>query len=132
MTRLLVPLAGIAALLIGALAFGDLGPNLVYYLTPTEAVEQRADFGTERRFRLAGMVADGSVNTRGEVTRFVVSDGSTTVRVAHTGQPPDLFQPGVPVVVEGAWNGPLFQSDTMLIQHDETYYPPEDEPGTAP
>lgn len=132
MTRLLVPLAGIAALLIGALAFGDLGPNLVYYLTPTEAVEQRADFGTERRFRLAGMVADGSVNTRGEVTRFVVSDGGTTVRVAHTGQPPDLFQPGVPVVVEGAWNGPLFQSDTMLIQHDETYYPPEDEPGTAP
>ena len=131
MTRLLVPLAGIAALLIGALAFGDLGPNLVYYLTPTEAVEQRADFGTERRFRLAGMVADGSVNTRGEVTRFVVSDGGTTVRVAHTGQPPDLFQPGVPVVVEGAWAGPQFRSDTMLIQHDETYYPPEDEPETG-
>jgi|AntRauTorcE11897_2_1112592.scaffolds.fasta_scaffold49065_2 cytochrome c-type biogenesis protein CcmE len=131
MTRLLAPLAGIAALLVGVLAFGDLGPNLVYYLTPTEAVEQRADFGGERRFRLAGTVAEGSVEAGPQTTSFVVTDGDTTVPVTHTGEPPDLFQVGIQVVVEGAWIGTAFASDTMLIQHDETYYPPEDEPGAA-
>ena len=127
MTRLLAPLVGIAALLVGALAFGDLGPNLVYYLTPSEAVEQRADFDDQRRFRLAGTVVDGSVQASAETTSFTVSDGSTSVSVVHSGEPPDLFQSDVPVVVEGTWDGDTFVSDTMLIQHDETYYPPEDD-----
>jgi cytochrome c-type biogenesis protein CcmE len=129
MNRLLAPVVGIAALLVGVLAFGDLGPNLVYYLTPTEAVAQQADFGAERRFRLAGTVTDGSVRVTTETTSFVVTDGPTTVAVTHTGEPPDLFQTGVQVVVEGAWDGDTFRSDTMLIQHDETYYPPEDDAG---
>lgn len=131
MTRLLAPLVGIAALLVGVLAFGDLGPNLVYYLTPTEAVEQRADFGDERRFRLAGTVAAGSVEAGATATSFAVTDGPTTIPVVHTGEPPDLFQTDIQVVVEGAWDGETFRSDTMLIQHDETYYPPEDDPGSA-
>ena len=131
MTKLLAPVLGIAALLVGVLAFGDLGPNLVYYLTPSEAVEQRADFGAERRFRLAGTVADGSVRDAGPATAFTVDDGATTVAVVHTGEPPELFQTGIQVVVEGAWDGDTFRSDTMLIQHDETYYPPEDDTGST-
>lgn len=130
-TRLLAPLAGIAALLVGVLAFGDLGPNLVYYLTPTEAVEQRADFGADRRFRLAGTVIDGSVQAGSTTTTFTVTDGAASVTVVHSGQPPDLFQDGIPVVVEGAWDDERFRSDTMLIQHDETYYPPEDDSGAS-
>lgn len=130
-TRLLAPLAGIAALLVGVLAFGDLGPNLVYYLTPTEATAQRADFDDGRRFRLAGLVAAGSVSERGDSVEFAVVDGATTVRVAHSGAPPQLFQEGIQVVVEGAWDGDVFRSDTMLVKHDETYYPP-DEDSTEP
>jgi cytochrome c-type biogenesis protein CcmE len=131
MTRLLGPLVGVAALLVGVLAFGDLGPNLVYYLTPTEAVQQRADFGDTRRFRLAGTVVDGSAEPGATTTSFTVTDGETTVPVVHTGEPPELFQDGIPVVVEGTWDDETFRSDTIMIQHDETYYPPEADPPEA-
>ena len=124
--HLAVPLGGVAVVLAGVLAFGDLNGSLVYYLTPTEAVAQRADFDDGRRFRLAGAVAASSVATSGETVRFTVLDGTTAVQVAHTGVPPQLFQEGIDVVVEGSWDGDVFRSDTMLVKHDENYYPPDE------
>lgn len=124
---LAVPLAGLAAVLIGVLAFGNLNGSLVYYLTPTEAVAQRDDLGA-RRFRLAGEVAEGSVVASGGGVVFTVTDGDTDVRVTHRGAPPQLFQEGIEVVVEGAWEQTAFASDTMLVKHDEQYYPPGEGP----
>lgn len=129
---LALPLAGVAAILAGVLAFGDLNGNLVYYLTPTEAVAQRTEFDGGRRFRLAGAVAAGTVAQVDDTVEFVVTDDTTVVQVAHTGVPPQLFQEGIDVVVEGAWDGEIFRSDTMLVKHDENYYPPgEDTPDTS-
>lgn len=125
--HLAVPLAGAALVLAGVLAFGDLNGNLVYYLTPTEAVADQADFRDGRRFRLAGLVEAGSVATADDEVSFVMTDGRTDVRVGHHGVPPQLFQEGIQVVVEGTWHGDEFRSDTMLVKHDETYYPPEGE-----
>lgn len=124
--HLAVPLAGLAVVLAGVLAFGDLNGSLVYYLTPTEAVAQRADFDDGRRFRLAGSVVPGSVVEVGDTVEFSVSDDATDVAVAHTGVPPQLFQAGIDVVVEGTWDGVVFRSDTMLVKHDENYYPPDE------
>lgn len=121
---LLMPVGGIAVLLAGVLVFGDLNGQLVYYLTPSEAVQQR-DAAPERRFRLAGTVVAGSVDSRGDEVAFVVTDGLTDVSVEHTGVPPQLFQEGIQVVVEGQWEADRFRSDTMLVKHDEQYYPPD-------
>lgn len=128
---LAVPLTGLAAVLAGVLAFGDLNGSLVYYLTPTEAVAQRADFDDGRRFRLAGAVTAGSVTENGATVEFTMVDDTTTVPVAHRGVPPQLFQEGIDVVVEGSWDGDVFRSDTMLIKHDENYYPPDENPTEA-
>jgi cytochrome c-type biogenesis protein CcmE len=128
---LALPLAGVAAVLAGVLAFGDLNGSLVYYLTPSEAIEQRADFDDGRRFRLAGAVAPGSIIEVDGAVEFTVVDGTSAVPVAHTGVPPQLFQEGIDVVVEGAWDGEAFRSDTMLIKHDENYYPPGEGPMEA-
>jgi cytochrome c-type biogenesis protein CcmE len=117
-------LGGVAAVLAGFLVFGNLNGNLVYYLTPTEAVEQRADFPDGRRFRLAGQVAEESVRRHGDVTAFDVGIGYRQVAVRHDGAPPQLFREGIEVVVEGAWDGDVFRSDTMLVKHDENYAPP--------
>lgn len=123
-----VPVAGLAAVLGGVLVFGDLGGELVYYRTPTEAVEQRRDGTDDRRFRLAGTVVEDSVVPSGTGSvAFTVTDGVTTVDVAHTGAPPQLFRDGIEVVVEGAWQDERFTSDTMLVKHDEEYYPPDAE-----
>lgn len=121
------PLGGIAVVLAGVLAFGDLNGSLVYYLTPTEAATQQADFANDRRFRLAGVVAPGSVTETADVVAFTVTDGRTRIQVRHRGAPPQLFQEDIEVVVEGAWDGDTFRSDTMLIKHDEEYYPPDDD-----
>jgi len=52
---------------------------------------------------------------------FTVEDCDTDVTVIHTGVPPQLFQEGIGVVVEGTWDGTVFESDTMLVKHDEQY-----------
>lgn len=122
----LLSLGGLAVVLVGVLLFGNLNGNLVYYLTPTEAVEQRADFPDGRRFRLAGQVAPGSVVSEGTETSFTVGIGYRTVPVHHEGTPPQLFREGIPVVVEGAWSGEVFVSDTIIVKHDENYAPPSE------
>ena len=124
---LLLSFGGIAAVLMGFLVFGGLGDNLTYYLTPTEAIDQRADFADSRRFRLAGDVRSGSVVDAEEGLEFVVADGGEAVQVVHDGPPPQLFSEGIEVVVEGMWDDDVFMSDTMLVKHDEEYYPPSEE-----
>lgn len=110
---------------IGALLFLGLRGNIVYFRTVSEAVDGRADDGTDR-FRLAGAVVAGSIEETPRGVRFEVTDGKTTVTIDHVGDPPDLFKPKVPVLCEGRWgNGLVFDSDRILINHGNEYGPPE-------
>ena len=122
---LAVPIAGLGLVLLGVLMFGNLNGNLVYYLTAGEAIEQRAEFPDGRRFRLAGEVAVGSLQELQDGARFAISDGDRSIDVVHRGAPPQLFREGIQVVVEGAWDGELFRSDTIIVKHDNDYRPPE-------
>ncbi len=119
-----LPLAGLALVLTGTVLFGDLNRNLVYYLTPQEAISKRADFPDGRRFRLGGFVEPGTVTSTAQGITFTVSGGGASVRVEHRGAPTQLFRPGIGVVVEGAWRGDVFVSDTMIIKHGADYRPP--------
>jgi cytochrome c-type biogenesis protein CcmE len=105
-----------------------LSSNVVYFRTVTEAVRNRSDEGTSR-FRLAGAVVEGSVRETARGVRFEVTDGKNTVAVRHTGDPPDLFEEGAPVVCEGHWvttaRSAPFQSDRILIKHGAEYEPPK-------
>lgn len=116
---------GVVALVIGLMAT-SLSSGLTYYLYPSEAIEQRADFADGARFRLAGMVVDGSITESGPVTSFVVSDGLAEVPVDLDGRVPPLFDDGVPVLVEGAWDGDRFAAHEAVIRHDENYSIPEE------
>jgi cytochrome c-type biogenesis protein CcmE len=117
----IIPAAGLVVLVLGYILFGGLDDNLVYYLTPEEAVEQRAEFPDGERFRLGGLVQDGSIQDTGDGVSFMVVDGGVSVEVQHTGTPPQLFRDNVGVVVEGAWAGERFETDTLIIKHDEEY-----------
>jgi cytochrome c-type biogenesis protein CcmE len=110
-----------AALLVGVVGFllFTLNSNLVYFNTPTELVQDEVD--TDSRFRLGGQVADATVVPTDEGVNFEVTDGRYTVPVVHRGAPPQLFQEGTGVVVEGTWDGGTFFSDSMLVKHDEQY-----------
>ncbi|HSL26247.1 MAG TPA: cytochrome c maturation protein CcmE [Acidimicrobiia bacterium] len=116
-------LAAVAAIVIALIAT-NLGNSLTYYLTPSEAVSRRAEFGAGERFRLGGLVVMGSLDDQGIVKLFDVTDGATTVRVRLEGTVPPLFAEDVGVVVEGTWSGDQFAADLALIRHDENYRPP--------
>jgi cytochrome c-type biogenesis protein CcmE len=120
-TRRRLWLAGIVV--IGALGFlvlQGLGNATLYFRTADEAVAQKAQLG-DRRFRIEGDVVDGSVRQDGNDVSFVLTSKSVEVPVLHKGDPPELFRPGIPVVLEGHFQGDHFASDRMLVKHSETY-----------
>ena len=100
--------------------------NLVFFYSPTDLVEKELPEG--RRFRLGGLVEEGSVNPLGDglSVEFIVTDLSATVPVVYHGPLPDLFREGQGVVAEGvlAPSG-VFEADSVLAKHDENYMPPE-------
>ena len=111
---------GLIAAALGFLVFRGLGDAAVYFLTADEAVAQRDSLG-DRRFRVEGQVVEGSVRRTTEGVDFRIREGGTEVDVSHAGDPPELFQPGIPVVLEGQWKGDRFASDRILVRHTEEY-----------
>ncbi|MEA2826210.1 MAG: cytochrome c-type biosis protein CcmE [Actinomycetota bacterium] len=110
------------ALLVGALGFllyQGLGNATLYFRTADEAVAQREKLG-DRRFRIEGNVLS-PVQEQGDFVSFRIEANGVEVPVTHKGDPPELFQPGIPVVLEGRFQGDGFSSDRILVKHSETY-----------
>ncbi|MED6168827.1 hypothetical protein PIB30_015203 [Stylosanthes scabra] len=123
--------------------------QLVFYVTPSEALEKYAQNPTKTKFRLGGLVLEGSVvqPASSSEMEFVVSDLITDILVRFQGSLPDLFREGHSVVVEGfvkpftdeirkevsaksvsgkARSGDCYFSATeVLAKHDEKYMPKE-------
>ena len=125
-----LPAAGLLVVLIGFLLWGNLNSNLVYYLEPTEAIEQRADTAAGERFRLGGQVVAGTLVEADDSATFELSDGTSSVRVRHDGVPPQLFREGIGAIVEGSWDGDVFHSDALIVKHDENYEAPHETEST--
>ena len=121
----LLGIGGVIALVVAITAFG-LNENLTYYLYPSEAVDQRADFPDGERFRLAGMVVDGSLTEVQDDLVFQVTDGGADIDVLLVNTPPPLFDESVPVLLEGSWDGDIFHADSALVRHSENYEVPEE------
>ena len=118
---------------LGFLLFQGLGDATTYFRTADEAVAEREELGT-RRFRLEGVVEAGTVRRSGDSTLFSVSENGATVRVRHTGDPPQLFKPNIPVVLEGRFDGDVFASDRIMVKHTSEYkakYPERVEPDSV-
>jgi cytochrome c-type biogenesis protein CcmE len=111
----------VVALGIGFVVFQGLGSATLYFRNADEALAQRDDLGT-RRFRLQGLVEDDVVQD-GESVRFTVAFNGAAVTVIHHGDPPDLFSPNRPVVLEGHFveGSDTFASDRILVKHSEEY-----------
>ncbi len=117
----IIPAVALVLLALGWVIFGGLQDNLVYYLTPAEAAERRSEFLDGERFRLGGLVKDGSIVEAAGVVEFVVIEDGQEIAVRHSGAPPQLFRDNVGVVLEGAWEGDEYVADTLIIKHDEEY-----------
>ena len=104
-------------LALGYLVFTSIKETTVYYLTVSE-LQAQTDSLTGERVRIAGNVAEGSVqrDVATSSVRFVVYDDSGELPVVHKGMVPDIFAEHVEVVVEGVYTGDEFHSTTLLAK----------------
>ncbi|CAI0450056.1 unnamed protein product [Linum tenue] len=123
--------------------------QMVFYVTPTDAMEQNKANPRKTKFRLGGLVLEGSVvqPASSPEMEFVVTDLITDILVRYKGALPDLFREGHSVVVEG-FVRPIteelrkesgsksvsekakgidvfFSATEVLAKHDEKYMPGE-------
>jgi cytochrome c-type biogenesis protein CcmE len=110
---------------VGSLAVvRALNDATLFFVNADEAAAQRAELA-DTRFRLQGLVVPGSVAPYPGGVSFTVSYNGTDVDVEHSGDPVELFDDDIPVVLEGRWSGAgqsaVFVSDRMLVKHDENY-----------
>ncbi|KAI4351907.1 hypothetical protein L6164_006208 [Bauhinia variegata] len=123
--------------------------QLVFYVTPTDAMEKYSSNPSKNKFRLGGLVLEGSVvqPASSPEMEFVITDLITDILVRYQGSLPDLFREGHSVVVEGfvkpfteeikkevsaksvsekARSGECYFAATeVLAKHDEKYMPKE-------
>lgn len=116
--------SGVVILTIAALlVLFALRDTIVFFHTPSDIAEGKVQTG--ERFRLGGLVADGSVRRgTGATVSFSVTDTLANIKVQYTGVLPDLFREGQGVVAEGRLIGDKqFKADSVLAKHDENYMP---------
>ncbi|KAL0419597.1 UNVERIFIED_CONTAM: Cytochrome c-type biogenesis protein CcmE, mitochondrial [Sesamum radiatum] len=77
--------------------------QLVFYITPTDALEKYNSNPSKSKFRLGGLVLENSVAQipSSPEIQFVITDLITDILVKYEGSLPDLFREGHSVVVEG-------------------------------
>ena len=111
-------LAGVAILAaVLYLVFANTQANAVYYMTVSEL--KTCTTCATQSVRVAGVVQAGSVvhNDQQELITFVINDGRQTLPVTYSGVVPDIFRPGIQVVVEGHYKGQgAFQAQTLLAK----------------
>lgn len=129
----------VAVIILGALGFlaaEGLSNATIYFKTADQAVADRSQLGSQD-FRLEGTVGQ-QVTQVGQTVRFTVTANGVTVPVVDTGSPPQLFKKGIPVVLEGHWQGSYYASDQIMVKHTASYveaHPdrlkPQPTPGTG-
>ena len=113
---------------IVAVSFLNLGDNLIYFYTPSEAQAKAASL-VDQTVKIGGMVLPGSVKWQPEQLSldFIITDlKGHDISVHHNGTPPDMFKEGQGVVVEGRLSneGKSVASRNLMVKHSEEYKKP--------
>ncbi|MFI5266263.1 MAG: cytochrome c maturation protein CcmE [Chloroflexota bacterium] len=117
--------AGVVLLVaVGYLIFNSVSTSAEYYLTVGE-LKAKAPAVYSQSVRVAGIVADNSIvkDARAGTLQFTAEDSSGKLPVLYKGGAvPDIFGPGVQVVVEGKYaSDGIFQADNLLAQCPSRY-----------
>lgn len=104
---------------LGFLAVQGLSNATQYFKTANQAVADKASLGT-REFRIEGTVAPG-IRHAAAGTEFDIVANNVSVPVVDSGQPPQLFRVGIPVVLEGHWQGSYYAAYQIMVKHTSNY-----------
>ena len=106
--------AVVVAACVGYLIYSASGGSTEYYLTVSE-LRANAPAGD---VRVAGVVQDDVTRTDGGLhVTFTENDGTASMPVDYKGTLPDIFKPGITVVVEGTLGDDgVFRARTLLAK----------------
>ena len=111
-------LGGLAILVaVIYLVYANTQADAVYYFTVSEL--KHCSICSSQSVRVAGDVQAGTIarNDQLQQIRFTITDGGHTLPVVYSGIVPDIFRPGITVVVEGHYTGQgPFQAQTLLAK----------------
>lgn len=88
-----------------------------YYMTVSEL--KSCKICATQDVRVAGTVEQQGIvyDNAHSLVRFVINDGTQSLPVVYSGVVPDIFRPGITVVVEGHYTGQgPFQAQTLLTK----------------
>jgi len=115
---------GVIVIAIGFVISRAITDATLYYLNADEAVTRQTELGS-KHFRLQGTVVEGTVQKESGGAAFKVAYNGVEVSVLATGDPPQLFQECIPVVLDGQWSsatpGSVFQAGSIIVAHESTY-----------
>jgi cytochrome c-type biogenesis protein CcmE len=121
-TRNIIGAVIIAAVLI-ALVLTSIFNSYKYYHTVDEVVENYSEL-KDIDIKIAGDVKEGSVSGKGVEAgaEFILTGKAHEIAVDYSGQVPDTFKEGMPVVVEGRLkNSGLFTAYSLLTKCASRY-----------
>lgn len=91
-------LGAVVVACLGYLIFAATGSSAEYYQT----ISEMRGHPTNGDVRVLGTVQDDVARSAGGLhVRFTAAEGGQTMPVDYQGTLPDIFRPGMPVVVEG-------------------------------
>lgn len=111
---------------VGVLIYLGVRGSSMYYMTVAE-LKAQGDAVYGDQLRLGATVADGSIEAGADrVTRFVVTDGTSTLPVSYEGGLPDAFEDGAEVILQGKMTpSGTFEASSLLAKCPSKYTPDE-------
>lgn len=99
--------------------------NIVFFYSPSE-IEKISNQNSA--IRVGGMIKQNSIIKLDALnTKFIITDYKNDLTINYRGILPDLFREDQGVVAKGKFNQIIneFDSNELLVKHDENYMPPE-------
>ena len=99
------------------LVYANTQANAVYYMTVSEL--KNCSTCMTQSVRVAGVVQQGSIvrDDQKQLVTFDIAQGGQRLAVTYNGVVPDIFRPGIEVVVEGHYSGQgPFQAQNLLAK----------------
>ena len=120
--RRLLPavIAGIAAVAGIVIVALFLTSSIDYYCNVDE-IGVREGCDGSRRLRVQGSVDEGSLDSRGATTTFVMSFNGKSLPVDYEGEPGGIFQECIPVVAHGRIVDGVLVATRIEVKHSNEY-----------
>lgn len=119
--RLLPAIIAGAAVVAGVVIIGFFLTSSIDYYCNVDEIGVREGCDSTRRVRVQGTVDEGSLQSRGSLTSFVMSFNGVSLPVDYEGEPGGIFQECIPVVAHGRIVDGVLVATRIEVKHSNEY-----------